>query len=450
MSSKKIEHIYKDKLKDLEMNPSPAVWSKIEASLAAQKRAKRKVIFWYSSLGSSVAAILCLFFFNYPFSTNTQTTTIASKKESLKKETSIKPKEEASKTSTLHKNKKVTPTTTFKLATVASSKNRKETTKKIVSPTKETTITPTPKTIQKVVSKISETPPMAMSLKNQKAQKTVLKDSISTIKKSLKQTLLAEKEEAEKPTKKKLIPKKIWSIAPVISQYLYNSFSNKSTLDNRLNDAKKSGQATVSYGFNVAYHATKKLRIKTGVHKITMAQNTQNQSFNTSFSRISSFQNSTPKPVEIKTSSVETTNKSLSFSDVSSAERATIQSPLNTNTNSELEQRFGYIEIPLELNYEIYHAKKFSLYVSGGFSTLFLTENNHTLINDLYSESLGEVSNLNNLNFSLNFGTDIEYHLSKKWFLNLYPSIKIQTQTFSKDNNNPYLLGISTGLNYKF
>jgi hypothetical protein len=177
-----------------------------------------------------------------------------------------------------------------------------------------------------------------------------------------------------------------------------------------------------------------------------MVQNTENLT-SRSFSRISSYQNTRTQPVEINSSSSKVENINLAFNDVSSAEIAPVAL---SSSNSILEQRFSYIEFPLEINYGVFQSPKFSFYLSGGFSTLFLTSNKIQLENEALSISQGEATNLNDLNFSLNLGTDIEYHLSEKWFLNINPSLKIQTQTFNKNSNRPYLLGVSSGINYKF
>ncbi|MGY6649470.1 outer membrane beta-barrel protein [Wenyingzhuangia sp. IMCC45574] len=454
MSSREIEKIYQEKLKDLEMNPNPEVWNKIEATLVAQKKAKKKVIFWYSSLGSA-AAILLLFLWIYPLNTNQTNTEIATteisaapKQQTNKQTVKQSPVTAAVKNTT--KQEVTLPETTF----VNKPKTKK------AEPSVKTT-TPTPTLLTALNNKISQPNTIRAAEKTSRKQvKNELKPTkennktlINTpplktsIKKSLDKTLLAEKAQSKATKIKKESVKRHWSIAPVISQYTYNALSKNSTIDTRLNNAKKTGLTNVAYGINIAYQASKKLKIKTGAHRITMAQNTQTQELGFHFSRISAYQNTVKKPVEINTSTPRTTK--LVFSDVASTENS-FTSLSRTNQNKEIAQQFSYLEIPIEVSYEFLKSKNLSFHLNGGFSTLFLTENNLTSTNTFFTESHGGVTNLNNLNFSINLGTDIEYHLSKKWFINLQPNVKFQTQTFNRNNNRPYLLGLSSGINYKF
>jgi len=81
---------------------------------------------------------------------------------------------------------------------------------------------------------------------------------------------------------------------------------------------------------------------------------------------------------------------------------------------------------------------------------LFLTKNNLQIESDNFSYSAGEATNLSKVNFTLNFGTNVEYHFNKKWSLDLSPMIKFQTNTFETQSNKPYFFGIYTGLNYMF
>lgn len=449
MSSKKIDRIFQEKLKDLEMSPNPEVWNKIEASLATQKKSKKRVFWWFASAGS-VAAILLLFFLSTDTKQNTNTKVASKNKtEQKEKETSktVTQKESATKINSIQKDaqnvkknnqkltpaiKKVIPKTTF-FSTI---KEQKKTKVVVVRESKN----------KEILDKEFKNEAPNFNNTNQPTNQVLLAEAL-TPKKSLEETLLKEEEEKQEKEQKE-DRKKEWSIAPVVSQYAYNSFSNNSTIDNRLNEAKKSGKSDLAYGVNVAYQISKKIKIKTGIHKIHMTQNTQNQFFESSFTRIASYQNAQPKIVEINTATTSITNSEIQFSDVESAQSLDIETL--TGSSSELEQSFGYIEVPIEVNYNLFGTEQFSVYISGGFSTLFLTENNLVEQNGLFSQSLGGVTNLNNLNFSLNFGTDLEYHFSKKWFINLNPSVRIQTQTFNKDSNQPYLLGVSSGINYKF
>jgi hypothetical protein len=68
------------------------------------------------------------------------------------------------------------------------------------------------------------------------------------------------------------------------------------------------------------------------------------------------------------------------------------------------------------------------------------------------SAKIGEANNLNDVNFSGNLGLDVDYEINKQLFFNLSPMVKIQTNTFSSNSGNfkPYVIGVYTGLNYRF
>ncbi len=68
-----------------------------------------------------------------------------------------------------------------------------------------------------------------------------------------------------------------------------------------------------------------------------------------------------------------------------------------------LNQEIGLIEVPLELSYKLIN-KKFGIDVIGGVSTLFLSENNVSLVSNGQEMSIGSANNLNNIHFSSNVG----------------------------------------------
>ncbi|NIJ43944.1 hypothetical protein FHR24_000383 [Wenyingzhuangia heitensis] len=418
MEPKNIERLYQEKLRDLEINPSAAVWSKIEGSLVAQQNATKGFV-WYWTSGAIAALLLLGFFiikqnatqpiYNHAY-LKQASTPLSTKKDSLLNTNTL---------AFLQKTKKKVKHQSFKKKTVTSSKNAK---------------------LQKLDNTIAfnqktETNPHSKNSKPKKVLTTNLQNK----------TILVPKKKLEEKTiksiKKQKSTKKGWSIAPVISQYYYGAFSNDSPVDSRLDNAEKTGEMSTAFGLNIAYNASDKLRIKTGIHRINLLQTTSGNLVS-GIQANSSFANSTQQISRDGTPLLEESRSSDS-------ENLSALSFVN-NPNSELKQTIGYIEIPVEIDFKLIEARKFTIYAVGGLSTLFLTENKVEVQQDQFILSEGEANNLNSLNFSFNIGTDFEYHFSKKWFLNLAPSLKIQTQTFNSSNNNPYLLGVSSGINYKF
>jgi hypothetical protein len=114
-------------------------------------------------------------------------------------------------------------------------------------------------------------------------------------------------------------------------------------------------------------------------------------------------------------------------------------------------QEFGYLEVPLEMQFSLID-KKFGMDLIGGMSSLFLIDNSVSLESSGTVTEIGEATNMNSLNFSTNFGLGFFYRLNSSFELNLQPMFKYQLNTFSQTsgNFNPYSIGIYSGLNFRF
>ena len=114
-------------------------------------------------------------------------------------------------------------------------------------------------------------------------------------------------------------------------------------------------------------------------------------------------------------------------------------------------QEFGYLEVPMELNYSLMD-RKLNIDLIGGISSLFLVNNSVTLESSGSSTEMGQANNLNDVNFSTNIGLGVNYELTDKMKVHLEPMFKYQLNTFSDTEGNfqPYSLGIYTGMSFKF
>ena len=123
----------------------------------------------------------------------------------------------------------------------------------------------------------------------------------------------------------------------------------------------------------------------------------------------------------------------------------------NNLINSSIDQKLGFVEIPLELKYNI-SSKKLNINLIGGFSTLILSDNEVYVVDNGNSILLGEATNINNTSFSANFGLGFDFKMSDNISLNLEPVFKYQLNTFNNTSGNfkPYFLGVYSGLSFKF
>ncbi|MGA8855097.1 MAG: hypothetical protein WB492_13055, partial [Christiangramia sp.] len=116
----------------------------------------------------------------------------------------------------------------------------------------------------------------------------------------------------------------------------------------------------------------------------------------------------------------------------------------------EIKQQFGFIEVPLELEYALID-KKFGLNIIGGGSSLFLDNNRVNLISGDNKTELGEASNINSTSFSTNIGLGMDYKLTDKFSISVEPIFKYQLNTFNNvDNVQPINFGVYSGLNFRF
>ncbi|WP_435413542.1 hypothetical protein [Psychroserpens mesophilus] len=114
-------------------------------------------------------------------------------------------------------------------------------------------------------------------------------------------------------------------------------------------------------------------------------------------------------------------------------------------------QEVSYIEIPLEFNYTL-SKKKIQTSVIGGFS--------YFLITDAHQKSLNENNNLihsknkdefNSSTMSFNLGVNFNTKIYNNFYLNIEPVLKYQLSPYTDSADyNPYLISISSGIEYKF
>ncbi|WP_458628162.1 hypothetical protein [Winogradskyella sp. PC D3.3] len=237
-----------------------------------------------------------------------------------------------------------------------------------------------------------------------------------------------------------------WSIAPNVAPVYFNSFGQGSSLDKQFNENGKSSDVNMSYGIAGSYAISKKLKIRAGVNRVKLNQTTSDVFAFTGAETAA-------RGADASFSNISFSSDEQQVSLVSSKmmNMATTPELFNTKIIGEIDQRFGFIEIPLELEYRLLDTK-FGINVIGGFSTFFLSENEIYADVNGSTTSIGEANNINDTSFSANFGLGLDYTLSKQWNINLEPTFKYQINTFNNTTGDfkPYFIGVYTGLSYKF
>ncbi|MBJ7879715.1 hypothetical protein [Gelidibacter salicanalis] len=248
-----------------------------------------------------------------------------------------------------------------------------------------------------------------------------------------------EEEKEEQPNR--------WNITPNVAPVYFNTLGKGSSIDGQFVNNTKSGEVNMSYGISGSYAINDKIKVRAGVNKVNLGYSTGGVIvYNESNSFIVSSKNNQLQNINFTNQDGSNAFMSTSNLDAQSAPQAFVSS-----TKGALEQQFGYIEIPLEMEYNIIDSK-FGLNVIGGFSTLFLNNNEVFSVLENQRSLIGEANNINSTSFSANFGLGFNYNVSSMLKLNLEPMFKYQINTFTNTSGyfRPYYIGVYTGFSFKF
>lgn len=241
-----------------------------------------------------------------------------------------------------------------------------------------------------------------------------------------------------------------WSVGPSVAPVYFNATGDGSPIHSNFASNSKSGNVNLSYGLTVAYNLNKRLKVRSGVHKVNYGYDTNEIVFSSS---LDASTNALIDNIDYSQTSrnlvVQSKNElPQSFANDASLELSASQTP---ELDGKMVQQLGYIEVPLELNYALID-KKFGVDLIGGVSSLFLVDNSVLLESEELVTEVGEANNANSVNFSTNVGVGLNYEFSSKVQLNLEPILKYQLNTFSETAGEfrPFSVGVYSGISFKF
>ena len=261
---------------------------------------------------------------------------------------------------------------------------------------------------------------------------------------NLLEELLKEKEAGKNEDEKEEKRSK-WAISTNASPVYFNSLAQGSSIDQQFDSNSKNYATTLSLGIAGSYAINNKLSLKTGVNNINISYNTNDVLFD---ARMNNVENNIPTISR----NPEASNMVFS-SKVGNVETLSgdVENVIIENNVGALQQNISYIEVPLELSYKLLD-KKFGIEVIGGMSTLFLNQNNISLVANGIEMEVGRANNLNNIHFSSNVGLGFKYDFWKSFNANFQPMFKYQINTFSENSGNfkPYFIGLYSGISFSF
>lgn len=499
MSKENLDKLFQDKFKDFGDMPDEKVWQRLNASLDQKKKDRFLIPIWWK-LGGIAAALALLFFAIKPFFKADDATlpTITDMEQVLpktdvevvNKDTKIIEGEGSSKTNsdlnieeevvvTTNNTKKSQETLAIKNTAVtnkskksndsfnafgASQKNGNDEKIEVNSSSNaENEYTNgvadvSIKDKNDVQNNIEADPvdgvktKSSSTLKEEKEQlfaKKIKEAVVSTDtvgKKSIYDVIKENEEEAVASAKTDK-----WSVGANVAPVYFNSLKDGSPVDPSFVSNSKSGNVNMSYGVTVAYEVSKKLSIRSGVHKVDYGYNTNNVFFKSAFDPAS---NSMVSTIDYNANAesivIQTTGDALLAPSNSKAEEVSYAAK-STSREGKMVQQFGYLEVPLELNYALIDGK-FGVQLIGGISSLFLVDDSISLESDDLITKIGESNNINSLNFSTNVGFGLNYMFAPKMQLSVEPMFKYQLNTFSNSSGDfkPFSMGVYSGLSFKF
>ncbi|WP_204344424.1 hypothetical protein [Psychroserpens algicola] len=259
------------------------------------------------------------------------------------------------------------------------------------------------------------------------------------------ETAIAEAQKDKDSIAEAEAPLKRWSVAPNVAPVYFNTLGKGSSLDNQFINNTKEGDVNVSYGVKGSYAISEKLKIRAGINKVDLGYSTNN---------VLSFDGTSPaaSAQQIKNVRLNDSINNSAFVSANNISFATGPEILFTKEQGSISQQLGFIEVPIELEYSLVD-KKIGVNLIGGFSTLFLSDNEiYSVRNNGDKTLVGEATNINDMSYSANFGLGVNYNISEKLRFNLEPTFKYQINTFTDTSGDfkPFFIGVYTGLSFKF
>ena len=464
---KNIDRLFQEEFKDYEAFPDASVWETIEERL--MKKKKRRIVPLWLRFGGAAAILLLIIstgFWYYNKDTNTPeqpneiiiTNTDSTNKtnNTNKTETEILNNKE---TGITFKNPELDQESETNILKVVSqnhsvnSKKRKRintfiSEEKITNPSLQDKLTIVENTKEKQKSSIEKLTATDVIVKtsdltkeNLHSEKTVVAQEETVIEQNDSKVDIQEEIDKTNSIEETVLKEK-WSIGSTMTPIYYNTLGNGSPIDPALANNRKNSDDSFSYGLKVNYKLSNKLSLQSGINTLELGYTTQNVAALISSSLLDG-----------SNTNINTNVDGLSvvaFSTTSQNSEALNQRS-SFDAAGSLDQSLRYVEVPLEVKYNILQ-KKIGVHVIGGFSTYFLYQNKVSITSFGKTTTLGEASNINSLNFSGNLGVDLDYNISKKLYINVSPMFKYQFNTFSENSGGfkPYYLGVYTGLNFRF
>jgi hypothetical protein len=224
---------------------------------------------------------------------------------------------------------------------------------------------------------------------------------------------------------------------------IYSNSSGSSVNGDVANNDRSAGY-NLSYGVALGYKLNERWTVRAGVHKVDVSYNTQGVSYNTTILPSDTFGTS------FNANDISNAATTGGASGVSTGSQEVVANSFK-GFQGELSQQLGYIEVPLEIRYNLTKTRV-RVSMTGGFSALFLQENNVRIVGNNQRLELGNDDNFREFNQSANFGIGLDYGITEQLGIMLEPMFKYQLSALERNTADfrPYTIGLYSGLTYTF
>jgi len=484
---KNIDRLYQEKFRDFAPEPKPELWDNIAEKLQEKDRKKPFIIPLWLKVGG-VAAVLALMLGGYFFSQNnfTQTQVVFELEDAAKpqinfpeinknepfqnaseilknvNEATYSTSEGASNSSTNNNSALASENTNSRLQKTSCKSAEKEESENMITDevseqnsaiatedrqnseeeinTHQDFINPNSKNEQQPES-LAEN-----SDESEKEESLSRKDSLEVAEQlaQIEEEKNFDKEEdlIAEASKKKL------RLSTFAAPVFFDNIGNGSAIDPQFAGNNTNSQVSVAYGMNLAYAISEKIKIRSGISKVAMSYNVEDIVFSASINpnNISSIN------YESERNNVNLENAAPSGlpTDLGGNDGSNFSSVNNMALPGEINQQFGFIEVPLEIEYRLIDSKIGLNLIAGG-SSLFLDENSIKVNTNNQNTRIGEANNINKVSFSTNVGVGVDYKLTDNFKLNVEPIFKYQLDTFNNAPGvRPFYFGVYSGISFNF
>lgn len=489
---KNIDRLYQEKFRDFEPEPRPELWNNIASKLQEKERKKPFIIPLWFKLGG-VAAVLALMLGGYFFSQNnfTETQVVFDLEETAKPQIElpeINKNEQFNNASELLKNIEYSNNNPNAKGANSSSTNNNNNNSALASENtnakagKSSTNSPEKEDKANTIADKSGDQNSAIAEENRQnpEEKNIQhQDFINPKSKSEQESeAIAQNKPESAEQEKQLSTKDSLEVAEELAQIekeknfdkeeeliagavkkklrlstfaapvFYDNLGSGSAIDPQFAGNTTKSQVSMAYGMNVAYAISNKIKIRSGISKVAMSYDVEDIVFSASINpnNISSINyGSNRNNVQLESAPSRIPSGNLDNSDA-----ANFASVNNMALPGEINQQFGFIEVPVEIEYSLIDSK-IGLNIIAGGSSLFLDNNSIEVNTNNQNTRIGEANNINKVSFSTNVGLGLDYKITDSFMFNLEPIFKYQLDTFDDAPGvRPYYFGIYSGISFNF